>query len=181
MKNKKHIFLIGFMGSGKTSLGKLIAKNLNVNFIDTDSYIEDREKYKIQEIFEKKGEFFFRKLEHEFILNLSQFEKPTLFATGGGMPIFNDNLSLMKKNGIVVFLNISVGKLHFRLKNDKKRPLLNVNENLIDFINNKLNERLPIYSQADIIEDAGLKKTEIVANLLFKINSFKLTNELPIT
>ena len=181
MKNKKHIFLIGFMGSGKTSLGKLIAKNLNVNFIDTDSYIEDQEKYKIQEIFEKKGEFFFRKLEHEFIMNLSQFEKPTLFATGGGMPIFNDNLSLMKKNGIVVFLNISVGKLHFRLKNDKKRPLLNVNENLIDFINNKLNERLPIYSQADIIEDAGLKKTEIVTNLLFKINSFKLTNELPIT
>jgi shikimate kinase len=70
LKNKKHIFLIGFMGSGKTSLGKLIAKNLNINFIDTDNYIEDQEKSKIQEIFEEKGEFFFRKLEHEFIMNL---------------------------------------------------------------------------------------------------------------
>ena len=181
MKNKKHIFLVGFMGSGKTSLGKLIAKSLNVNFIDTDRFIEDQEKSQIQEIFKEKGESYFRKLEHEFILNLSQFEKPTLFATGGGMPIFNGNLSLMKKNGIVVFLNISAGKLHFRLKNDKKRPLINVNDNLFDFINNKLNERLPIYSQADIIEDAGLKKAEIVTNLLSKINSFKLKYELLIT
>jgi len=177
LEKDKHIFLIGFMGSGKTSLGKLVAKNFKLEFIDTDRFIEKQENSKIQEIFDEKGENYFRKLEHEFILNLPQFIKPTVFSTGGGMPIYNDNLSIMKKHGIVVFLDITIGKLHSRLKNDKKRPLLQVDENLYEFITREFNVRLPIYSQAHIIENAGIKKNEIVVNLLSKINSFKFSNE----
>jgi shikimate kinase len=167
---KKHIFLIGFMGSGKTSNGKLLSKQLNFDFLDTDRHIEEEENRSIQEIFDTNGEAYFRGLERQLLEKICFIEKPTVISTGGGMPIYLENIHLMLEHGWVVFLNISLGKLYYRLKNDKKRPLLQSEEQLYELISNKLKERMPIYSQADIVVDAGMRKTEILEQLLEKLN-----------
>ena len=150
------------MGSGKTSLGKLLARKLKFVFLDTDLLIEELEKSSIQEIFSSKGESYFREKEHEVLLELGENIQPTVFSTGGGMPIFNDNISLMKENGIVVFLDVPVGMLYFRLKNDVKRPLIASQENLLEYIKASLNERMPIYIQSNLIVDGSLNKSELV-------------------
>ncbi len=164
-RDKSHIFLIGFMGSGKTSLGKFLARKLKFDFLDTDLLIEEKEKSSIQEIFSSKGETCFREKEHEVLLELCETNQPTIFSTGGGMPIYNDNISLMKKKGLVVFLDVPIGMLYSRLKNDIKRPLLSSQENLLEFIKTSLKERMPIYSQANLIIDGSLNKSEQVEKI----------------
>jgi shikimate kinase len=171
---KKHIFLIGFMGCGKTSLGKLLAKNLNFDFLDTDKQIEEQEKSSIQDVFNSNGETYFREVEYQLLKKISKTKNATVFSTGGGMPIFNDNISVMKENGIVVFLNVPVGMLYSRLKNDIKRPLLASKENLFSYIETTLNERMPIYSQANFVIDARLNKSEIVDEIVDFYNRTKL-------
>jgi shikimate kinase len=163
--HKFNIFLIGFMGCGKTSLGKLLARKLKFEFLDTDLLIEEQEKSSIQEIFNSKGETYFREKEYEVLLELSKINHPTIFSTGGGMPIFNDNLSLMKNNGLVVFLDVPIGMLYSRLKNDVKRPLLASQINLLEYIKVSLNERKPIYTKANLIVDGSLNKSELVTTI----------------
>jgi shikimate kinase len=165
-RDKIHIFLIGFMGSGKTSLGKLLARKLKFEFLDTDLLIEEQEKSSIQEIFSSKGESYFREKEHEVLLELGENNQPTIFSTGGGMPLFNDNLSLMKKKGLVVFLDVPIGMLYFRLKNDVKRPLLASQVNLLDYIETTLNERIPVYQQADFTVNGSLNKSNLVEEII---------------
>ena len=165
-RDKIHIFLIGFMGSGKTSLGRLLARKLKFEFLDTDLLIEDQEKSSIQEIFNTKGESYFRQKEKEALLHLCEKSQPTIFSTGGGMPIFYDNISVMKENGIVIFLNVPVGMLYFRLKNDVKRPLLAEKENLYDYIETTLNERIPVYQQADFTVNGSLNKVNLVEEIM---------------
>ena len=162
------------MGSGKTSLGKLLAKKLNFDFFDTDKQIEEQENCSIQDIFNTNGETYFREIEHQLLCNISQTKNATVFSTGGGMPIFNDNISVMKENGMVIFLNVPIGMLYFRLKNDVKRPLLEKKENLFNYIETTLNERLPIYSQADFEIDARLNKSELVDEIVDFYNRTKL-------
>lgn len=165
-RDKIHIFLIGFMGSGKTSLGKLLARKLNFEFLDTDLLIEEQEKSSIQEIFSSKGESYFREKEHEVLLELGENNQPTIFSTGGGMPLFNDNLSLMKKKGLVVFLDVPIGMLYFRLKNDSKRPLLASQVNLLDYIETTLNERILVYQQADFTVNGSINKSNLVEEII---------------
>ena len=150
------------MGSGKTSLGKQLARRLNFDFLDTDLLIEEQEKSSIQEIFNSRGESYFRELENKLLLKICLLNKPTVFSTGGGMPIFRENISYMKSNGLVVFLDVPIGMLHFRLKNDTKRPLLASLENLLEYIKETLNERMPIYTHANLTVDASLNKLELV-------------------
>ena len=99
------------------------------------------------------------------IIELSKINHPTIFSTGGGMPIFNDNLSLMKNNGLVVFLDVPIGMLYSRLKNDVKRPLLASQINLLEYIKVSLNERKPIYTKANLIVDGSLNKSELVTTI----------------
>lgn len=153
------------MGCGKTSLGKLLARKLKFEFLDTDLLIEEQEKSSIQEIFNSKGETYFREKEYEVLLELCKINHPTIFSTGGGMPIFNDNLSLMKNNGLVVFLDVPIGMLYSRLKNDVKRPLLASQINLLEYIKVSLNERKPIYTKANLIVDGSLNKSELVTTI----------------
>ena len=154
------------MGSGKTSLGKLLARKLKFEFSDSDLLIEEQEKSSIQEIFSSKGESYFREKEHEVLLELGENNQPTIFSTGGGMPLFNDNLSLMKKKGLVVFLDVPIGMLYFRLKNDSKRPLLASQVNLLDYIETTLNERIPVYQQADFTVNGSLNKSNLVEEII---------------
>ena len=154
--NHKHIFLIGFMGSGKSTLGKNLAETLNYDFIDSDLWIEKEQGMSIDSIFSSKGEAFFRELELKFIENLNPFNL-TIIATGGGLPCFNGNIEKLKEIGTVIYLKVSPELIFERIKFDDTRPLLNKQEDQekIDFIQNKLKERNVFYKQAHFIIDAN--------------------------
>ncbi len=119
------IFLTGFMGCGKTYLGKIIAKKLNYKFIDLDELIEKEQNLYINEIFEKKGEMFFRKLEKFFLQKTIKNFKNIVLATGGGTVCFFDNISIINKNGISFYIKTDIKILIKRLqKEQSKRPLI---------------------------------------------------------
>ena len=163
------IFLIGFMASGKTSKGKKIARKMEIPFIDLDRVIEEQEKQTITDIFETKGESYFRKLEAKI---LRQFPKDlkAVIAVGGGTPCFYDNIQYMNYLGTSVFLKRSKQRILGRLRQNKnKRPLvakLNDQE-LKDFIEERLANRNAFYEQAEIIFDADEQKTnKLIAVLI---------------
>ena len=148
-----NIFLIGFMGSGKSHWGKIWAAKNGYSFYDLDTQIEKAYKMTIEEIFEKKSEEKFREMER---LYLRKFEskKNYLLSCGGGTPCFFDNLNFMKLHGTVIYLKASAQYLLDRVMDEtKKRPLLKeVNSSeLLFFIQKKLKEREPVYLKADHI------------------------------
>lgn len=149
----KNIFLIGFMGSGKSTIGKNLAKKLNKEFIDLDDYIVEKKQMTITDIFQQFGEEEFRKLENSALKEIIK-NKNQIIATGGGVPCFYDNMEIMNENGTTVFLQLSAEELAKRLANEKaQRPLIAElsNSELIDFINKKLNERDKFYNKAKVI------------------------------
>ena len=120
---KNNILLVGFMGAGKTTIGKLLAKSMGFSFIDTDTEIEKEEGISVAQIFENKGEEYFRELESNFIDNI--YQNKYIIATGGGMPCHKDNMRKLKKLGTVLFINTSYDSIIERLKiNQKSRPLI---------------------------------------------------------
>ena len=152
---KSKIFLIGYMGAGKTTIGKLLAKRLNWSFIDLDSFIENRYRRTIAAIFEEKGEAGFREIERRTLQEISSFEN-TVISTGGGLPCFFDNMDLMNKTGITIYLRAEVNELVGRLSFDKhKRPLIKGKnkEELREFVEINLKKREPFYNRAKIIFD----------------------------
>ncbi len=154
------IFLIGFMGSGKTTLGRKLAARMNYEFIDLDHKLEQQVELSIAEYFSFFGEDSFRKLEKE-VLRKTAYPENVVISTGGGLPCFFDNMDWMKANGKVVYLSLSPKTLADRLEAGKEeRPLLQDKhgEALVAFIEKKLEEREPFYSQANIIAD-GLSLT----------------------
>ncbi len=142
----KHIILIGFMGSGKSTYGKLIANKLGYSFVDTDSYIERKEGRSISDIFSDDGEEYFRSLETEVLRELMQEDKPQVLSLGGGTPLRENNRKLMK-NGYTIFLNITADDAYARLKDDSTRPLLKVSDPKAR-IEELLSIRNPVYEQA---------------------------------
>ncbi len=146
-----NIVLIGFMGCGKTTFGKWITNNYNMEFIDTDEYIESKEQRKISDIFASEGEEFFRKLETQAIKDLSDSVNNTVISVGGGLPVRECNREILKKLGKVVYLETSIDELERRLKNDTKRPLL-AGGNVREKIESLMRAREDIYiSVADCI------------------------------
>ena len=121
----KHIILIGFMGSGKSTYGRLIANKLGYSFVDTDNYIEKKEGRSISDIFTDDGEEYFRSLETEVLRELMQAKEPQVLSLGGGTPLRECNRELMK-DGYTIFLNITADDAYERLKDDSERPLLQV-------------------------------------------------------
>lgn len=121
----KNIVLIGFMGSGKSSVGRFFATHHRMKQIDTDQYIENREKRKISQIFETDGEEAFRRMETDTVKELLQTEKKDIIlSVGGGLPMREENRALLKEFGTVIYLKASVDTLEHRLSFDKSRPLL---------------------------------------------------------
>jgi len=148
------IFLIGFMGSGKTHWGKLLAEKLHLRFFDLDTVITEKENKTISEIFADKGEEFFRYREKEVLEELVKENEHFILSSGGGTPCFFNNISFMKKNGTVVWLNTSVEILKQRLLKERmSRPLIkNIGETQLKaYIIRKLGERKIYYEQADVI------------------------------
>lgn len=145
-------FLIGYMGSGKTSIGKLLSNNLKLPFYDLDAYIEKEENQSISEIFKTKGEIYFRNAEHEILKKLLSKKEPMVLALGGGTPCYAGNMDMVIESGISLYLHYPLEVLVDRLWDAKEsRPIIAHLESktiLEDFIRKHLFERNPYYMQA---------------------------------
>ncbi|HAO07063.1 MAG TPA: shikimate kinase [Chryseobacterium sp.] len=147
------ISLVGYMGSGKSHISKILSDKLNFKLIDLDKEISKRNKMTIPEIFDKKGEIYFRKLERETLEEILASEKNTILSLGGGTPVYYNNMEIINHNSKSVFLRASVSTLTERLSKQKeKRPLIaNItDENLAEFIAKHLFERNDFYNKAQI-------------------------------
>ena len=123
IKTNYNIILCGFMGCGKTTIGKVLSKITGLGFIDIDEYIENKTKMNIKQIFSVYGEDYFRAIEADVVKKISN-SKGQIIACGGGTVLSNQNVENLKKNGKIIFLDVNKDILVNRLKNDKKRPLI---------------------------------------------------------
>lgn len=163
-----NIVLIGFMGSGKSTIGRAIEEQYGYTFIDTDAYIEEREGCSIPQIFEKKGEAYFRQLETTVLQEMIANTHHGLIATGGGMPLRRENARLLRELGTVVYLNATEETIWERVKDSHNRPLLEC-ENPQARIHELMENRQPIYQRAAhvTIPTDGRKIAEI-ANEIYE-------------
>ncbi|MCR4673374.1 MAG: shikimate kinase [Lachnospiraceae bacterium] len=141
-----NIYLIGFMGVGKTAVSKTLRKKLGWKLMDTDELIEKKEKMTIPEIFEKKGEDYFRQVEREVVASLTKQSK-VIVSCGGGVATFESNQKEIKKGGRVFFLSATPETILERVKRNNRRPLLEGKKTVKD-IQKFLNERVPFYEKA---------------------------------
>ncbi len=174
---KNNIILTGFMGAGKTEIGKLLSKKHGFNFIDLDFVLESHEGVTINEIFKQKGETYFRELESNILQTLGESEgvffdclkkfvdvteksdnlifnekdRLWVISTGGGAPIYNNNLVILKKMGFVIYLKTSNKTIYQRIKAEKNRPVLGKDGFSEKDIEDRLFEREKFYKKADII------------------------------
>lgn len=163
-----NIVLCGFMGCGKSTVGRELAKLLEYNFVDMDKYIEDKEKMTVSEIFTKNGESYFRKLETEVAIELSH-KSNLVIGSGGGAVLNKSNVEAFKNGGIVVFINVPIKIIENRLKGDTTRPLL-VSDKL-ETMRKLYSERIPIYNEVcdlKVLNDDN-KEAKLVADEIIGI------------
>lgn len=174
------IFLIGFMGSGKTHWGKLLAAKLQLPFRDLDTVIVEKENRSVSELFSGKGEEYFRNKEKETLEAIVEEYPSFILSCGGGTPCFFNNIEFMKKTGKVVWLNTAVDVLKERLLMEKmSRPLIREipDEELKRYIIRKLSERRMYYEQAEVIVNEESVTLEILTQLLFRDEKFSDAHE----
>ncbi len=176
---KKHIFLTGFMGAGKSRVGRYLAKRLNFPFVDTDKEIEEKTGKTVKAIFEDQGEQAFRKLEVETIRQLCDDPLPRVISLGGGALNNAQTFQRVHSTGIVIYLQSSPENILQRVKHTDKRPLLKVDEKqdrdaaLLQRIRELLTQREPVYNQADIVVPRdGLEAEEVAEKILQQLNQF---------
>ncbi len=167
----KKIYLIGFMGSGKTTLGKKLASDLKWTFIDLDKIIENRTGMKIPEIFSSRGEVYFRSAESDALRSMGDRER-IVVSTGGGAPCSDNNMNFMNETGLTIYLKLSPEKLYSRLSGSSgERPLLKGLDSgdLFDFIVGKLREREKWYSMASVTIDGEISS---ISGLLVQVKNW---------
>jgi shikimate kinase len=166
-----HIYLIGFMASGKSFLGESLASMMDLTYMDTDQLIEKQTGLTISTLFKEKGEKAFRNLESEVILKLTKEKGPLLIATGGGLPCYNDNMSLINASGFSVYLKWPASILIERLEKSENRPLISRNEeDLTSYVEKLLVVRSEYYENASLVVDSPtIEKLEVL--ILDKLKS----------
>lgn len=166
-KRKHNIILIGFMGSGKTSVGECLAKRMSYHFLDTDRLLEERAGDTIHHIFSMHGEEYFRDMETELLKEFRNDTDRTILSTGGGLPLREQNAELLRKLGFIVFLKTSKQTTLARLQNDRTRPLL-AGEDAEQKVERMLQIRTPIYENAAhlIIETDDKSIDELVRSIM---------------
>jgi shikimate kinase len=165
------VVLLGYMASGKSSIGKKLAKRLDFKFVDLDDYIAKKEAISIPEIFKKKGEIYFRKKESEILNELLHQNEDFILAVGGGTPCYGNNMEIINTNAKSIYLKGSINAIYTKLskpKNKQKRPLITTisDKDLKEFIAKHLFERSQYFEQADftIVID-NKTKAEIVEEI----------------
>ena len=170
------IFLIGQSGSGKTTIGEILADKLSFEFIDTDTCITSEMKLSIKEIFNTMGEQFFRQKEIELLKNIDKSKK-IVISTGGGLPEISNSFKLMKKNGFIIWINSSPKEIERRLVSSNRghRPLLFNNDlDLIENLEEQLKKRYDVYSKADlIIKNDNINEIECLELILEKLSNYE--------
>jgi shikimate kinase len=165
------IYLIGYMGSGKSKTAEALAKILKYSVTDTDKLVEERVGASIEHIFRTEGQEYFRDVEKDVLRQTAMFEK-IVISTGGGTPCYHDNMNWMKENGTTVYLEANAGLLFHRLATNKSgRPLISeLNDvELMEQITGHLAVRIPVYRKADIIVNAAdLDVKELAARIKSK-------------
>ncbi|MFH0947578.1 MAG: shikimate kinase [Elusimicrobiota bacterium] len=168
-----NIILTGFMATGKSNVGKEIARLLKMKFVDTDDLIEKKTGMKISEIFAEKGENFFRDVESEIAETVSRYEN-CVVATGGGIVIRQENLDALKKNGKIVNLTASVKKILERVSKNSDRPLLNVKDKSKE-IKELLAERKSYYEKCDFsVDTTNTTPKEAAERIVEKIKNSRI-------
>ena len=164
---KSNIVLIGFMGSGKSSVGKILSQLMNKNFLDMDEYIQQNSKMTIQEIFHDLGESFFRAKEHHLVKELDS-ESNLVIATGGGVVLDQRNMDLLSKRGIIVYLKCDFDTIVQRIKTENNRPLFTL-ENLAEF-EHVFASRIHLYEEsAHFTIDVKGKSIELIATEIAQV------------
>jgi shikimate kinase len=171
----RNIALIGFMGAGKSTVGQSVARQLRFEFVDTDQLIEARAGLPISEIFAQKGEAAFREIEAQVVAELGE-RNHTVIATGGGVGANAEHLASLKQHALVVCLWVSAEVVWRRVRNQMHRPLLQVPDPQARIVQ-LLQERTPVYRQADVLMNSGLRQlTQVVQNV---IHQYRLMTRAP--
>lgn len=181
---KNNIILIGFMGCGKSTVGKKIAKECEMDFLDTDAWIEEREETSISEIFAGKGENYFRELETKCLEVLAEESgqknhshvNRKVISVGGGLPIREENRQLLKKLGTVFYLKASEDTIYHRLKTDTTRPLLqgeNPKQKIRDLMEAREEKYILASDRVIVVDDKKVK--EIVEEIKQELEQKKIT------
>jgi shikimate kinase len=157
----RNLALVGFMGTGKSSVGRQVAGDLNFQFVDTDQLIEERAGSKITDIFDREGEAVFRRLEGQLVREMEGWDR-TVISTGGGLVINPDNLTSLKRHALVVCLWASPEAIWNRIKNQTHRPLLMAADPM-ERIRELLTAREPAYRQADVLLSSEFRPVRDVA------------------
>ncbi len=153
-KIQKNIVLIGMMGSGKSMIAKDLSERLKIKLYSTDALIEKKAKKKIRQIVADKGWEYFRKVEHAVVKRVAS-KKGVVIDCGGGIVVNPENLKLLRKHGMIIFLKASPAVIYKRIKNDPNRPLVHEASNPMGVIKMLYKQRYPLYSQADITINAS--------------------------
>ena len=166
------VALMGYMGSGKTTIGKALATLLNYNFLDLDDYISEQEQMSIPELFDKKGELYFRKKETHYLNEILSTKTNIVLALGGGTPCYGNNLKMLLQDEqtTLFYLKLSIPLLAKRLFAEREhRPLIshiNSEDNLLEFIGKHLFERTQFYTQAQHVINTDHKSQKDIIELL---------------
>lgn len=161
---EKPVFLVGFMGAGKSSVGRNLARRYGFELVDADDYLEAREGKKIAQIFDEDGEDHFRDLETKYLRELS--EKPCIVSTGGGVIKRSENIRIMKESGYVIYLSVTAEAAASRIKDASSRPLF---KNL-ETARKTIAERAPLYEEAaDSIVDTVDQGLRQISNEVFRL------------
>jgi shikimate kinase len=167
------IVLIGYMASGKSTVGRLLARHLQMEFIDLDHYIESNQKKSIKNIFSEKGEIFFRKLEHQMLKEVLEKKESVIISTGGGTPCYGTNMAtILEQADTSIYLDLSIPNLVDRISREKEnRPLVkNIPDSeLPEFIGKHLFERRPYYLQTKHILDCNGLDAKTVVDKITKL------------
>ncbi|MCD8502257.1 MAG: shikimate kinase [Bacillaceae bacterium] len=163
----QHLFLTGFMGSGKTTVGLALSKKLGIPVVDLDELIVKKTNKTINAIFEEEGEAAFRLLETKILLDVCKHE-PLIVTTGGGIILHKKNRQAMKESGIVIFLYCEIKEVITRLRDDQSRPLF---KGTLEEKENRFQERLPLYREANFTINTTKKEVEsIVEEIMLLID-----------
>ncbi len=171
-----NVVLIGYMASGKSTLGRILAKKINYDFIDLDDYIEEKEKRSVSDIFKSKGEIYFRKMETLYLKELLNNKTKLVLSLGGGTPCYSNNMDFIRNitNVKSIYLKASIPTLVARLKKEKsKRPLIahiETDELLTEFIGKHLFERSHFYNLSEItITSDNKTEDDIIEELVLQL------------
>jgi shikimate kinase len=168
----KKLFLVGYMGCGKSTLGRKLSKVTNFRFVDMDSEIEQREGASVSDIFKFAGEEYFRRAERTLIEELAETEGDMIISTGGGAPTWADNMEYMNRKGECVYLRRTAQQIASRLSPNgrQKRPKLRGlnDEELVAFMTQNMAEREPFYMQARHIVDCAERSDAEIINIILE-------------